>query len=298
MSHLTIQALICVLTVPSLACGQIAARPGLGYVTEVSSSISLVGLRPPYAFAGFCALEPTDLWSVGGLGHIQLTSADGEPRKAHPTNSALTSVFFATPRVGWVVGYDGAILKTIDKGSHWQQQESGIRETLHSINCVDTEHCWAVGTNGIILRTLDGGASWRNVPSGTDENLYGVEFLDSQEGWVVGADSILLHTWNGGENWEESRLPGEEDHVLPKRVILLKSVRFVDQKHGWVAGNGCVARTDDGGQTWVLSLLDKSFLGIVAHDPWRAWVVGAGGTNYFTEDAGQSWQPVPLQGGF
>ncbi|RPI12900.1 MAG: T9SS C-terminal target domain-containing protein, partial [Ignavibacteriae bacterium] len=69
----------------------------------------------------------------------------------------LDAVYFVNPLKGWVVGKPGVILYTTDGGNNWTQQNSGVTNSLYSVNFISESTGWAVGTQGKILKTTTGG---------------------------------------------------------------------------------------------------------------------------------------------
>ncbi|GIW83745.1 MAG: hypothetical protein KatS3mg106_258 [Gemmataceae bacterium] len=127
--------------------------------------------------------------------------------------------------------------------------------TLYGIYFVDADEGWAVGDEGVIWHSVDGGKSWERQKSGTRASLRGVHFLTPYTGWAVGrreelgvgAVGVILQTRDGGWHWEELGW-----HQLPP----LHGVRFFDERHGVVWGDGSAAFpsgvfiTHDGGKSW------------------------------------------------
>ena len=93
---------------------------------------------------------------------------------ALPQLNYLESVKFINTTIGFSVGGEGTILKTIDGGTNWIAQTSGITNTLHDVCFPDINNGTAVGDSGIILRTTNAGISWSQQTSGKENNLYGV----------------------------------------------------------------------------------------------------------------------------
>jgi photosystem II stability/assembly factor-like uncharacterized protein len=60
-------------------------------------------------------------------------------------------------QVGYAVGDAGVILKTLNAGGNWLQQQSGTTLRLNKVHFLDFDYGFAVGENGIILRTTTGG---------------------------------------------------------------------------------------------------------------------------------------------
>ena len=162
---------------------------------------------------------------------------------------ALFDIFFANNATGWVVGIDGYVAKTINGGTAFTPQNSGLGagDDLFSIFFADASNGWAVGAGGIIINTNNGGTTpWTAQTSGTIEDLNSVFFLNSLKGWAVGFGGVIVSTTDGGTIWADTIInPG----------IDFFDVVFLDDSTGWVvgsaiAGAGTVLMTTDGGATW------------------------------------------------
>ncbi len=88
-------------------------------------------------------------------------------------------------------------------------------------------------------------------PIEDDANLYDIQFVDSRNGWAVGDHGVIWHSDDAGETW-----------TLQSSGVNcpLRSVCFLSDQMGWVAGGGTipftrrsygvVLYTIDGGRTW------------------------------------------------
>ncbi len=84
----------------------------------------------------------------------------------------LQEVFFdPVSGNGWIVGNEGLILHTTDRGETWEKQDSGETVTFYSAHFVDENEGWIVGDGGIVIHTADGGTSWEKQNSGAIEQL-------------------------------------------------------------------------------------------------------------------------------
>jgi photosystem II stability/assembly factor-like uncharacterized protein len=88
-------------------------------------------------------------------------------------------------------------------------------------------------------------AGWTQQTSGTANNLFSVHFVNANEGWAVGFSNTILHTSNGGTSWSAQTNQGG----VPVSSYL--GVRFIDSNTGWAGGGAAIARTTDGGASWV-----------------------------------------------
>jgi photosystem II stability/assembly factor-like uncharacterized protein len=171
--------------------------------------------------------------------------------------------------------------------------------TDHSFNDITFigKNGWIVGDNGCVLHTKDGGNIWEKQVSKTEAFLSKVFFLDKQRGVIVGDGGTVLWTEDGGSVWQPSLLDWSQMvplSALQKGVVIpnLYDVFFVDEAHGWLAGNaGMVLFSADGGKSWSLLQADvfPSLYSLYFKDELEGWGVGQGGFIAHTEDGGKTW---------
>lgn len=151
----------------------------------------------------------------------------------------FSSVFFSDIDRGYVVGTYGTILKTIDGGANWSNQNSGTTNGLCSIYYTDESTGYTVGGEGTILKTTDGGINWITQNSGTTVELYSVFFSDENLGYTVGNGGIILKTTDGGTNWITE---------YSGTTSSLHSVYFPSIDTGYIVGDsGIILKTTNGG---------------------------------------------------
>ncbi len=106
---------------------------------------------------------------LGDLGEIYRTADGGATDWVmdHNSSEQLKGIHMVSATIGYAVGSNGEILKTIN-GTTWNAQVSGTSETLYAVFFLDASSGWAVGDNGTVLETDDGGATWTaaNIPTG------------------------------------------------------------------------------------------------------------------------------------
>jgi len=121
----------------------------------------------------------------------------------YPTGNTLNAVKLLSENVGVAVGSAGTILRTTDKGTHWETIASGTTSDLMDLCFVDANNGWAVGFYSEILKTTDAGLTWS--PQNLGEMLYlnGVCFTDVNNGTVVGQGGNIFRTTNGGASWTQ-----------------------------------------------------------------------------------------------
>lgn len=276
----------------------VSSSPCVGDTVDSQTvGINLNGIPGPYSFDRFCRPNHDELWAVGGNGIVKHTNRSGTTEQ-QITDKSLNGIYFATTNVGWIVGDDGTILFTKDRGSNWEKQNSFVTNDIQAINCVSENMCWAVGNDGLILRTVDQGTHWEIVKAGTSAFLSAVNFVDGQIGWVVGEKGLIFRTLDGGKSWEQQRviIPLFPDGPFAQPTDL-RAVKFVNKTSGWIAGTGGVARTLDGGRTWEVKELGHTpLIGVVTIDGITVWAISSKGQNYVSKDHGVTWVGVRTTG--
>ncbi|MBI2889979.1 MAG: Ig-like domain repeat protein [Nitrospirae bacterium] len=142
----------------------------------------------------------------------------------------------------WAAGQNGTICKTINGGSTWTPQTSGVTNWLYGLDAVDASTAYVVGNSGTVLKTSNGGSSWSSQTSGTSNTLYGIHFpVDGTTGYAAGASGTVLKTTNGGAAWSS---------LSSGTTTQLNDVYFPSSiTTGWVIGNsGVIRKTTTGGQ--------------------------------------------------
>lgn len=139
------------------------------------------------------------LIGVGNRGHIliaedQLASLQQE---SVPVSADLTAVHFHNSQLGWVVGHDGVVLRTLDGGKTWERLLDGGE--LNDLVVAYYEALHSRQPEVHITTALE--EARRSQSAGAGVGLMDVWFKDSREGYIVGAFGLLLKTLDGGDNW-------------------------------------------------------------------------------------------------
>ena len=236
--------------------------------------------------------------------------------------SSLNSIFFLNSNLGFAVGYNGTILKTIDGGTTWTPKFSGTTEFLVSVFFTDINTGYVVGTNGIILKTTNAGNSWTSQTSGTLASLCSVFFTDPNTGYIS-ASTQILKTTNGGITWTpysvgttygigtiyftdlntgyavsatniykttNAGLTWSAQNTVTTNW--LKSVFFADNNIGYSVGEyGTIIKTTDSGINWnSLSIgTTKNLCSVFFTDNYTGYTVGANGVILKTINGGSNW---------
>jgi photosystem II stability/assembly factor-like uncharacterized protein len=184
------------------------------------------------------------------------------------------------------------------------------RFSVSAVAFFDRQHGLIGGDSagqGVIWRTDDGGLTYQKhlVPS---PGILAIAVTGTAEAWA-GAPTALLHSADAGRTWQKIS------------SVAVRSVSFVDARHGWAleygdAANGLadgqLVSTSDGGRTWTPDLaapchydpnVPLTFLGAVSISfadalhgsvgcSWPAGVGQGPKAISVTTDAGKTWRLV------
>lgn len=185
-----------------------------------------------------------------------------------------------------VVGNQGVILVSNDKGTSWQRQTLEGWPALVDITACPDGNFVALAYDKVIYVSTDAGANWTSKSiNDTSETPQSITCAPDGRLWVVGSFTFIWSSPDLGDTWTETSR--DEDAILT-------TVQFFDADNGIVTGEfGVVLKTTDGGQNWEnLPPLPDEFYPeqTLFRDPMNGWVVGLGGVVLHTADGGMSWQ--------
>ncbi len=207
----------------------------------------------------------------------------------------LIDVFFVNAKVGYAVGglNKGEIIKTVDGGKTWINQNVGSNTFLTSVYFIDEFNGWAVGRYNAILNTTDGGKNWINITlNNTEWDTYynDVQFTDAKNGWIVDVKGRILRTTDGGMTW----IPKPHDKSVTK-------IYFKNVDNGWAIDSWNIYRSVDGGESWNVNytlgytqpILEgvSGLMSIYFLNDKIGWVAGYG-TIITTSDGGKTWRKI------
>lgn len=136
------------------------------------------------------------------------------PWRTIPSNltSHLNDIHFTSPSDGYIVGANGEIQKTSDKGETFTLLTSNTTETLNSVWFLNSNTGFCVGNNGLILKTNNGGSSWVAAQGPVSSSyMTGICFVDSLTGYISGTGTnsvVVFKTTDAGSNWSAHTING------------------------------------------------------------------------------------------
>jgi len=186
--------------------------------------------------------------------------------------------------------------------AEWRKLNTKTLSWLKTVHFADTDNGWIGGTGGTLLVTADGGRTWRQKTKFTEDTIREIHFFDKSTGWLLlernvftlgsKSPSYLLKTTDGGENWTQVDFENKQRQRIT-------NVFFAKSGFGLAAGEtGALFGLEDDNYSWKKLLAPSSYLILdgVFSDNLRGTIVGGGGSIFFTEDAGASWNQAFVSG--
>lgn len=140
-------------------------------------------------------LDANSGYAVGGDFLYTVDGGDNWQVIPKYSNQWLYDITFNKDQ-GYIVGLNGTILTSRDRGKTWNPQVSGTKKHLFSIHAISEMEAWVAGQDGIILHTADGGTSWEEQWINENTWIYRIFMFNDKEGWASGeteSGGILLH---------------------------------------------------------------------------------------------------------
>lgn len=197
------------------------------------------------------------------------------------TSVYLNSIFFPSDSIGYILGENSHLLKTINGGATWNS--IGPLSIYGSLYFTSNDTGYATGPGGI-FKTTNGGVSWTD--NFTDSVGAGsIHFPTKNIGYSLcvnnAFDSILVYkTINAGLNW--NRISG-----FPSGGIG-GSVFFINTTVGFMTVNGDgIFKTSDGGVHWQKKSGSSDLNSIYFPSDSIGYAVGD--SIFKTTDAGNTW---------
>jgi photosystem II stability/assembly factor-like uncharacterized protein len=257
-------------------------------VTVNLQRVRLLGANTIFIGAG-CLLRRSD---NGGQTFQRILATSSE--RSCP--DAITSFFFVTPQVGYVLLSDGTVQRTDDGGQSFQQRTAvpgtaatGVSQPVPPSDIwftgVDTGYAIA-GTS--IQKTTDGGNSWTPVYNGATK-LNSFFFVDATTGYAVGDGKTILKTTDTGSNWAPQTVAADIPAADLTTIRCASATRcLASSRQG-----DQLLRSDDGGATWTsVKPSTGKILAAAFNGPSAATAVGAAGDTVISANGGANWAPV------
>ena len=143
----------------------------------------------------------------------------------------------------YIVGENGLIARSTDKGETWTKQYFPAKIALNDILFIDRNMGFTVGEQGTILKTANAGETWKQVPIGINLTINAIAATGLDNIWAIGDSSLILHSADAGETWKQ-------ENILPENDRQLSDIAFRGSL-GYFTGNyATIYKTENDGVTW------------------------------------------------
>lgn len=206
-------------------------------------------------------------------------------RRVGGWGNEFTGISWVNDEVGFMAG-DRIILKTIDGGLSWTEQQTPDDTKMYGIDFFNQNIGLMVGENGTVFRTTNSGDTWQRIKINTDVTLRKVRFLTQTRVFAIGDNGFFYRSTNGGESWARQDIG---------TTVNLSAIYFPTLDTGYVSmANGRVLRTTNQGNNWTqLNTQNTNPLNDVYFTSGMVgYAVGNRGTILKTTDAGSNWNQV------
>lgn len=153
------------------------------------------------------AASSYEIYLVSNLGRIYKSEDRGVSwevkEDANITATQYNAIAFANPQVGYAVGDNGLVVKTVDGGKNWGQAASAAgADELFSVAVLSRTRVWVGGSNGEMYYTQDGGENWSlRLVGDLTAPVNDQAWVNDYSGYIANGEYTQF-TINGGYSWE------------------------------------------------------------------------------------------------
>ena len=185
--------------------------------------------------------------AVGARGHIIVSddAARSWRRVESPATTMLTAIHMHDEAIGWAVGHDAVILRTLNGGDTWEQVHHDPEDAIPLLDVwfAAARNGYAVGAYGTFLETGDGGDTWQGRWISEDDFHLNVLVAAGENRLLIGAEAgVAYRSDDAGKTWQALAPPYTGSWfgalALSEETFLLAGLR------------GHLFRSHDGGATW------------------------------------------------
>jgi photosystem II stability/assembly factor-like uncharacterized protein len=182
-----------------------------------------------------------------------------------------------------IVGGGAGIFISLDNGATWEKSNFNPKYMLVDIDIVSSDTMFLIGVNHF-AKSYDGGFNWQETYMG-GINISCFDFIDSKIGFIGRTNTSLLKTVDGGNNWEQ---------VLPLNTsgVGIRTVKFINKDTAFFwRETGHLYKTTNRGNTWTAFPMERVY-GISFPTSSKGFAAGESGFVWATENSGDSWQII------
>lgn len=215
-------------------------------LSTLSSLVFAKEIKPKLMIA--LSSSGADFVSVGAMGDVfRFNKGLKQFQKGNtPSSRLLTSVYFYDEALGWAVGHDEIILKTVDGGKNWKKVHANPENERPLLDLIflNNKKGFAFGAYGVFLSTNDGGDSWMPMQltvENDDFHLNSVTRVDNGNLYVASESGVAYVSKDNGLTWNKLASP-YSGSLFGATGLSNNRVLFVG-----LQGRALVYSSDDGG---------------------------------------------------
>lgn len=191
--------------------------------------------------------------------HVSCVHQPKEDTTPHPVESDIQSVLtstdqfllsidFPSSNVGYIVGDEGAVLKSTNGGSQFDEINSPVTTALFATDFFTENKGIIAGDATELYVTSNGGATWtKPTLSISGYNFRDIYYLNQDTIFVVGGNSsygaCIIRSNDGGATWTKNKASIGMNTIY--------SIHFINELKGVASGyGGKIFYTSDLGTTW------------------------------------------------
>jgi membrane protein len=193
---------------------------------------------------------------------------------------------------GWIVGKNGFLLFTSDKGKSWTLKKIGTFG-FNDIHMLDEDKGFIASDNGYLLSTDDGWdkieiKEWKDI----NVNLKSISFYNNH-GIITGERGLIIKTDDNGKKWDYVNI---QEAKIKKTFININTAYFINEDQIILAcDEGIILFSDDAGKTWEKKKYsDTNFFTAAFINKSAGYIAGSRGMIISTTDGGQNWRKKDL----
>ena len=132
-----------------------------------------------------------------GYGLVVRSTDTGKTWKTLPIqDDYFLSLHFPSATVGYMVGYHGSILKSIDAGATWTSLRDGDKltvsdEPFRRVFFRNENLGYIIGDAGLFWRTDDGAKTWKRIETNQQSNFLDIKVTNKGRGYIVGSAGFV-----------------------------------------------------------------------------------------------------------
>ncbi len=234
---------------------------------------------------------------IAGAGGIIKKSVDGGSSwisQSSKTLQTLRRIIMIDANTGFICGDSGKILKTTNSGTNWNNTNTSSNiANIYAMDFIDASTGICANETRTQFKTTNGGTNWTSsTMSGVSSllSIYGIDMTDSNTVYVSTGSGFLTSakvykSVNSGTNYIASL-----NDAANFSSTTINDVKFINSSTGYAgASNNNLARTTDGGTTWVVKSFPKGINQISFPDSDNLYICGEDLFKAKSDNNGANW---------